>query len=108
MKPPVNETKPVPQTMTVSKKPLPVIHGSVNQDGTFFFWGEGQVMPTTKKRGRKPAQPKPNPHPYALPAAELKTALTKVLPKHLAITEGSLCLTLPTTDAGPAPSPAAP
>jgi len=105
MKPPVNETKPVPQTMTVSKKPLPVIHGSVNQDGTFFFWGEGQVMPTTKKRGRKPAQPKPNPHPYALPAAELKTALTKVLPKHLAITEGSLCLTLPTTDAGPAPSP---
>ncbi|MDD5186691.1 MAG: DEAD/DEAH box helicase [Methanoregula sp.] len=105
MKPPVNETNPVPQILPVPKKPLPVIHGSVNSDGTFFFWGEGPVAPIVKKRGRKPLQPKPNPHPYALPAAELKTALSNVLPRHLAITVGSITLTLPTTDTGPAPSP---
>ncbi|MCX6689572.1 MAG: DEAD/DEAH box helicase [Methanoregula sp.] len=95
--------------MKASIGPLPVIHGSVNRDGTFFFWGEGQVKPATKKRGRKPAQPKPNSHPYALSAAELKMALTNVLPPDLrgvlAISEGSICLTLPTMDAGPAPSP---
>lgn len=87
------------------EKPMPVIHGSINMDGTFFIWGEGQWMPALKKRGRKPAQRKPAPHPYALPHASLKSILIKDLLWTETIIEASTCLLLPTSEQGPEPSP---
>ncbi|MFA5330849.1 MAG: DEAD/DEAH box helicase [Methanoregula sp.] len=105
MKPAVNARKPVRTAMNSPEKPVPVIHGSINPDGTFFFWGEGPHVPAKKKRGRKPVQRKPSPHPYALPQTALKSLLRKFLPGKEQGADESACLMLPTGDEGPEPSP---
>ena len=105
MKSAVTDKKSIQKTGRRQKKPLPVIHGSVNLDGTFFFWGEGQAVPAPKKRGRKPAQKTPTPHPYALSHADLKSALKKVLLWQGPVSQISICLTLPAGNEGPDPSP---
>jgi superfamily II DNA or RNA helicase len=82
----------------------PVIHGSIRPDGTFFFWGEGAIVPVGKKRGRKPFLKKPSPHPFALTPAALKAAIGPVLAPSAALQEGEQVLVLPTTGGSPYPS----
>ncbi|MDD1702667.1 MAG: DEAD/DEAH box helicase [Methanoregula sp.] len=105
MKPAVNPRMPARTAMNSPEKPVPVIHGSVNTDGAFFFWGEGLQIPAPKKRGRKPVQKKPSPHPYALPHAALESILRQFLPCREPVAGASACLMLPTGNDGPQPSP---
>ena len=105
MKSSANGPIPVLHEGTVVAGPLPVIHGSVNDDGSFFFWGEGQPTPASKKRGRKPAHPKASLHPFALPSATLKTIVSKFLGNSVPFSEDEMTLWLPTSDLGPDPSP---
>ncbi len=96
---------PAPHNGAVVDEPLPVIHGSVNEEGSFFFWGEGPFVPIQKKRGRKPTQPKPQRHPFALSPATLKKIAGKFPGNPALFYEGETTLWLPTTDRGPDPSP---
>ncbi|MFA5269230.1 MAG: SNF2-related protein [Methanoregula sp.] len=83
---------------------VPVLHGSVNPDGSFFFWGENPAGPAAKRRGRRPALPQLSPHPFALPAPTLKKILAGFLPKQPVI-DDTLTLWLPTYGQAPEPSP---
>ena len=87
--------------------PVPVLHGSVTPEGSFFLWGENPAGPVAKRRGRKPAMPKLSPHPFALPAASLKEILTGFLPGQVPVIEDTLTVWLPTSGQAPEPSPEA-
>ncbi len=100
---PPNQT-PLQQTMHPAS-PVAVIHGSVNTDGTFFFWGEKAILQTGKKRGRKPSVKPLSPHPFALSTAMLKTLVGQVLPPSAALSAGEHILYLPTSGGSPHPSP---
>lgn len=83
---------------------LPVIHGSIGLDGTFFFWGEGAV-PAGKKPGRRPAAGSFPRHRFALPHTSLKAAIGEVLPSSASMSVDERVLYLPTTGGSPDPSP---
>ncbi|MDO9326243.1 MAG: DEAD/DEAH box helicase [Methanoregula sp.] len=83
---------------------VPVLHGSVTPDGSFFIWGENPAGPVAKRRGRKPALPKLSPHPFALTAASLKKILTGFLPGQVPVIEDSQIVWLPTSGQAPEPS----
>jgi len=95
---------PTPKESTI-QKPLPVLHGSVTPDGSFFFWGENPSSLAGKRRGRKPATTKQSSHPFALRAASLKKILTGALPGQVPVIEDTLTMWLPTTGQAPEPSP---
>lgn len=100
-------TKTIPPIVEPAGRPpcgLPVIHGSICPDGTFFFWGEYAIAPAGKKRGRRPALKKPSPHPFALPQAALKAAIGPVLSPSAVLNAGEQVLYLPTTGGAPDPS----
>lgn len=105
MKTTVNTKRSARTAISPADKPVPVIHGSFDPDGTFFFWGEGPQIAAPKKRGPKPARKKPSPHPYALPHAALESLVRKNLPHSGTSPRASACLMLPTGADGPEPSP---
>ncbi len=84
---------------------VPVLHGSVTPDGSFFFWGESPGGPVAKRRGRRPKHPRPSPHPFALPAASVHAVLAGLLPGQESLIEDTQTLWLPTCGQVPEPSP---
>ncbi len=95
---------PPRQAARPPKEDLPVIHGSIDLDGTFFFWGEGAV-PDGKKRGHRPAAGTFPRHRFALPHDALKAAIGQVLPASAPMRADERVLYLPTTGGSPYPSP---
>lgn len=65
---------------------------------------EGMVR-SHKKRGRRPANPKPSSHLFALSSVTMKTAVGPLLPPLAPVSEKKLCRSLPTTGDAPPPSP---
>ena len=101
MKPKTTSTAPLP-AVCQPVNTAPVIHGSVNPDGSFFFWGENPAGPGAKRRGRRP---KISPHPFALPAVSLKEILNHSLPGQVPVIEDTQTIWLPTSGQAPEPSP---
>ncbi len=84
--------------------------GHADGGARFLFWAENANAPVPKRqRGRRPAHPKPRPHPFALADQSI---LVRQLRRfdHTLITQGTetFTLLLPSTRTGPLPSPALP
>ena len=79
-------------------------------DPRFVFWAENAGAPPPKRpRGRRPARPKPRPHPFAQTESTLIARQLRRFDSSL-ITLGTetFTLLLPSTRTGPLPSPALP
>ncbi len=83
---------------------------SAGDDARLLFWAEDASAPPPKRpRGRRPARPKPRPHPFAQTPPSLIAQQLRRFDSSL-ITQGTEAFTLwlPSTRTGPLPSPALP
>ena len=86
------------------------VASDAEDDARFLFWVENASAPPPKRpRGRRPAHPKPRPHPFAQVDPALIVQHLRRFDASL-ITQGAetFILQLPSTRTGPLPSPALP